>query len=131
MYKLNAHNTVVRMSDGAYIPPTEGNSDYQQYLQWLSEGNTPEAADPAPVAVPPTTVVSAFQVRAALLQAGLLDGVEGYMALPGTDPFVKLAWDRAQDFRRDSPTVNPLADVLNLTASQLDDLFGFAKTITA
>lgn len=30
--------------DGRWLafPPTEENPDYQQYLKWLAEGNTPE-----------------------------------------------------------------------------------------
>jgi len=27
------------------IPLDEANTDYQEYLQWLSEGNTPEEAE--------------------------------------------------------------------------------------
>ena len=27
------------------IPFDEGNTDYQEYLKWVAEGNTPEAAD--------------------------------------------------------------------------------------
>ena len=27
------------------IPKCEGNTDYQQYLAWVAEGNTAEAAD--------------------------------------------------------------------------------------
>ena len=27
------------------IPLDEDNTDYQEYLQWVSEGNTPEEAD--------------------------------------------------------------------------------------
>lgn len=74
--------------------------------------------------------VTRFQALAAPLQAGLLADVEAYMALPETDPFTVLAWKEAQGFRRDSPIVTEWAQVLNLSATQLDDLFRFAWTIT-
>lgn len=28
-----------------YIPLDESNTDYQEYLKWLAEGNTPEEAE--------------------------------------------------------------------------------------
>ena len=38
-------DVIRRIADGACIPPDEANTDYQEYLLWVSEGNTAEAAD--------------------------------------------------------------------------------------
>jgi antitoxin component of RelBE/YafQ-DinJ toxin-antitoxin module len=36
---------VQRIADNAFIPFDPDNTDYQQYLAWLEEGNEPEAAE--------------------------------------------------------------------------------------
>jgi hypothetical protein len=38
-------NFIIRISDNAFIPFDPDNTDYQAYLKWLSEGNTPLPAD--------------------------------------------------------------------------------------
>lgn len=42
MYKLIGTNSVKRLADGAFIPFANGNRDYEEYKQWLEEGNTSE-----------------------------------------------------------------------------------------
>ena len=36
---------VQRLADNVFIPFDEQNTDYQAYLKWVAEGNTPEPAD--------------------------------------------------------------------------------------
>ncbi len=35
---------ILRKADNTYIPKDPDNSDYQDYLEWVAAGNTPEEA---------------------------------------------------------------------------------------
>ena len=61
MYKIvtdprtgEAVNTILRLTDNAFIPYDPANTDYAAYLEWVEEGNTPEPA-PEPEPVPALT----------------------------------------------------------------------------
>jgi hypothetical protein len=51
MYKIIKHpmtgapSCIKRLSDNAFIPMDDANTDYQEYLKWLEEGNEPLPAD--------------------------------------------------------------------------------------
>lgn len=74
-------------------------------------------------------VVSPLQASIALHNAGLLDAVETYINNPSTDATTKLAWNKATEFRRLSPMISTIASVLNITDTQLDNLFEEAAKI--
>ena len=76
-------------------------------------------------------VVSRFQAKAALAQAGLLDSVETLIKNAETPLVARLAWQDAQEFRRLSPTIETIGHALGLTDAQMDQLFETAKTIEA
>lgn len=55
-YKLLKQG-VKRLADGACIPPSLDNLDWQQYQAWLAAGNTPDPADPDPSPPPPQPTI--------------------------------------------------------------------------
>ena len=77
-----------------------------------------------------TIVVSRFQAKAALDDAGLLDQVEDYMAGDDVPRRVLLAWQEAS-FRRGSKMVNDIGSELGLSEEKLDELFLAAQQIDA
>jgi hypothetical protein len=94
----------------------------------------PPDTEVLPYVAPPPAVpqkVTAFQAKAALLQAGLLDDVEALVNQDDTPRIIKLAWIEALHFERDSSTVATIAAALQLSDAQVDDLFINASSITA
>jgi hypothetical protein len=129
MYKLTATSEVIARDDGWFIPTDPANTDYQQYLQWLAEGNTPEPYVAPPPPIPST--VTRFQALAVLAAGGYLDTVRTYINTLDPNNVQRLAWENATDWERTSPTLNALATMLNLTSTEVDDLFIAASQVSA
>ena len=75
------------------------------------------------------TKVSRFQAMAALHNEGLLD--EAVEVVTQAGGLIKLAWDNAIEFRRNSPAILNLALALGLDEEELDALFIVAAEIEA
>ncbi|CAB4126078.1 hypothetical protein UFOVP73_3 [uncultured Caudovirales phage] len=87
----------------------------------------PYVAPPPPV----PTIVSRFQARAALVQAGHFDAIDAYMSTLPRTHIQRMAWDEAADFDRTSTTLAAMAQMLGLDDAALDALFVLAASIEA
>lgn len=74
-----------------------------------------------------TAVVSRFQARVAMLDAGILADVEASLA--GAGVLAQMAWAEATEFRRNSPMIAEIAAGLGLSPEQVDDLFMAAAVV--
>lgn len=114
--------------DGTVEVPLKPGADYEwNGTEWVHV--LPDPAE-ALEAERSTMVASRFQAKAALHAAGLLDQVETMIADSG-DPMLQIAWAEAVEYRRTSPTILAMAQALNLSPEQVDDLFRHAMTIEA
>ena len=120
---------VLRLADGVLIRRSD--PGWSDYLEWLSAGgipdpipkSPPDTADPVPVEI------TRFQARAALHLAGLHDDAEA--AIAQANPLSRIAWEHANVYRRDSPTVISIGQQLGLSEADMDELFKTAASITA
>lgn len=130
---LNAERTLISQSDedGAKVVVVEkGDPRFDELAAMHPEEYVPEP-EPDPLeAERAGMIVSRFQAKAALYQAGILGQIEEL--LNSSENFIhRLAWQEAVEFRRDSPTINFLAQFAGLSEEALDDLFRAAMTIRA
>ena len=74
MYQLTQGDSILRLSDNAFIPLDPANTDYAAYLAWVEAGNTPE---PAPIPEPPVELTPAEKLAASGLTVDELKGLLG------------------------------------------------------
>ena len=95
-------------------------------MVWDDGLQTIRAMTAAEIARADIAPVSAAQFRLALLDLGLLDDVEAFVAASGRD--IQLNWEYRQEFARDHPLVVFGAMALGKTPEEMDAVFALAAT---
>ncbi|GAB4112339.1 MAG: hypothetical protein Fur0019_18830 [Tibeticola sp.] len=115
--------------NAAYVAAVLGAAAEGWCVQYAPRPSAPPAPSADASAVP--QVVSAFQAKAALMQAGLYDVIHARLTAPDAPPLAKLAWGSAREFERASPTIAAIGAAFSITDQQLDALFVAASKIKA
>lgn len=127
MYKLTNSNSVIRLADGANIPFDNSNTDYQQFLKWVSEGNTPEPPDTI-TSPEQEIVISPWQFRTVLNRLSLRDAVEN-MVKNSDNYLIKDGWEFATSWREKHPLVQQMGLMLGLSEEDIHNIFEMASEI--
>lgn len=108
-----------------WVNPTYANGVWTQ--QWRVDALTPEEIAERLAQWRSTASCTPFQGRMALADADLLTQVE--TAINAADQKTKTAWEYALEWKRTSPLIATLAAALNLSDTEVDDLFRAAIQI--
>jgi hypothetical protein len=125
MYQLTSGDTIVRLSDNAFIPAAPGNRDYAEYLDWLEAGNTPEPA-PAPPAPGPDYLAFWDALMVSTVYASIRE--QSFVSLPMNTlatEFIALIGDAKAGRANEAAIQASMAAILTtgtFTAAQLTEL---------
>ena len=106
------------------VPVNPNNSVYKKIL-----ADQIEIKPYIPPTPPPVTQVTSYQAKIQLSRAGLYDTVVNTVNT-SDNPELKIAWEMASIFERNSPFILALQPELGLTDAQVDDLFQQASQIS-
>ena len=128
-YQLTTSTSIIRLSDGAFIPNDPGNRDYREYLDWLDAGNTPE---PAPAPPPPPPSYTAFWEG--LLATDVYQAIRGQAAISlamntAATEFIALLGDAKAGRVYEAAIQNSIDSILDNGTFTEDDLDQFQSLL--
>lgn len=124
MYKLTNAGNIFCIENNSFIPTDAENADYQAYLLWVADGNSPDSADDLPT---PDAQISPRQVRMAMTQMNLRTLVES--AVANGDQNLQDWYQFSTVFERNHPQVLAMAQALNISSQDLDALWALGATL--
>lgn len=130
VYTDTEHKNVKTVYDSgveSYGPyPSNDGPTREAQEQFINNGGIISPYIPPP---PPPVQVTAYQAKIQLSRSGLYDTVVNTINT-SDNPELKIAWEVATTFERNSPFILALQPELGLTDAQVDDLFQKASLIT-
>ena len=125
-YTSTFTNTVIRDIDGANIPADPGNADYQAYLDWLAEGNTPNPYVPPPFSIP--NIITLAQARRQLRALNVFTQIDA-AANADLASAVYDAWNYGNGVTRGEVLADFVQSTLGWADTQMDDFMTSASEI--
>jgi hypothetical protein len=135
MYKIILdEGIVIRNSDEVIVAPCQSDDDpnYLEYVAWIHAGNEAESVITRGQAVIKIPDVTPRQIRMALLGVGvteaMIDSIINSLPSP-TKEAAMIAWKYSTAFQRNNALIPIVAQMLNYSSQQLDDLWLYAGTL--
>ena len=131
MYQLTTGTSIIRLSDGAFIPNDPGNRDYREYLDWLEAGNTPEPAPPPPPAPPSYTAFWDALISSAVYSAIRTQSMASLPMNTLATEFIALIGDAKAGRPNEAAIQSSISAILATGTFTDDDIAEFTAALAA
>lgn len=121
MYRHLDAGWVLRLADGAHIPPDTANRDRAEFIAWQAEGGVAE-----PYEHPVPASVTRRQFKRALTKSRIRAAFE---AAAAADPYTKDWYADSFTFERADPELAVVAVGIGKSEVDIDNLFKLAETL--